>query len=200
VEDYYDTHEREFDDGTADLDMSALYGPFLKHVRAGGRILDAGCGGGRDSKNFIAMGFAVTAFDASDAMCRLASRRAGIHVQRLRFQDVAWQNQFDGIWACASLLHVPEAELPTVLRRLAIALAPGGALFASFKRGLGERLAADGRRFTDQTSDSVAALINGHTGLKLVRVWETADVRPDRADQHWVNLIAMDIRPLSPMP
>jgi hypothetical protein len=94
------------------------------------------------------MGYGVTAFEASPPPARLASVHCGLPVEVRRFQEVEWHDRFDGIRACASLLHVPMAELPAVLRRLGRALKPERVLYASFKYGSGEREHGE-RRFTD---------------------------------------------------
>jgi 2-polyprenyl-3-methyl-5-hydroxy-6-metoxy-1,4-benzoquinol methylase len=62
--DYYDDHADQFVRGTLAVDMAELYKPFLEHVPAGGRILDAGCGSGRDTRAFLAQGYEVVAMDA----------------------------------------------------------------------------------------------------------------------------------------
>jgi 2-polyprenyl-3-methyl-5-hydroxy-6-metoxy-1,4-benzoquinol methylase len=113
---------------TSDLDLSALYDRFLRNIRPESRILDAGCGVGRDTLAFARRGYDVVAFDAAEEMVKLAQSRAVGHaaVHLFRFEDVEWRGEFDGIWACASLLHVPEASFPTVAARLAGALRPGG--------------------------------------------------------------------------
>jgi hypothetical protein len=84
----------------------------------------------------------------------------------MRFVDVGWREEFDGIWACASLLHTPAADFPGVAARLAAALRIGGAWYMSFKLGHGERVAG-GRRFTDRTEDTLRSALAG-TGVELV--------------------------------
>ena len=91
---------------------------FLIHVPAGGDILDAGCGSGRDALAFHRAGYRVTAFDASPEMCRMARQYTDLPVIQMTFQEMTWRSAFDGIWACASLLHVPQVELPDVLGTL----------------------------------------------------------------------------------
>jgi 2-polyprenyl-3-methyl-5-hydroxy-6-metoxy-1,4-benzoquinol methylase len=117
---YYDRYAASFAAQTAGLDLEPLYQRFLRHVRPGGRILDAGCGPGRDALAFAERGHEVVAFDASAAMILLASERVGHRavVHLMRFQELNWQNEFDGIWACASLLHVPQTSLTGVATRL----------------------------------------------------------------------------------
>src|SRR4051812_18011344 len=104
--DRYDRRAALFAAQTAELDMRALYERFLKHVQPGGRILDAGCGIGRDAVAFAQRRFSVTAIDASAAMVRTAMASAGpqVTVKQMRFEDIDWHDEFDGIWACASLL------------------------------------------------------------------------------------------------
>lgn len=182
---YYQTNAQTFFDGTVNVDMSSLYETFTRHLAPGARVLDAGCGSGRDAKAFQEMGYQVEAFDASPAMVELAREHAGLPVQLMTFADVDWKEEFDGIWCCASLLHVPAVELPGVMQRLADALKPGGVWYVSFKYGDGER-EVDGRRFTDLDEVGLKALIGGVVGIEVSEIWVTRDRRPGR-DESWVN-------------
>jgi SAM-dependent methyltransferase len=187
--DYYAARADEFVRETLAVDMTPLYEPFLALVRPGGRVLDAGCGSGRDARAFLRRGYAVTAFDASPELARLASGVVGQPVGVLRFQDVAYEEAFDGVWACASLLHLPRAGVRDAVGRLVKALVPGGVLYVSFKRGAGEG-ERGGRHFTDYTADGLRTELNGCAGLAVVGVWESADVRPGREAEGWVNALA----------
>jgi SAM-dependent methyltransferase len=168
--------------------MTPLYGRFLPMLPDEAAILDAGCGSGRDSLCFARLGLRVTAFDASPSLVSLAARHLGQPVQCLRFQYVNWHNQFDGIWACASLLHVPAAELPGVMRRLRNALRPRGILYASCKYGKGER-EHRGRRFTDLDKPGLAALLEQARGLAERDNWITSDLRPGRESERWLHTL-----------
>ena len=168
--------------------MTPLYRRFLPLLPDQAHILDAGCGSGRDASAFAKLGHSVTAFDASPALIALAETHLGQPVQCLRFQDITWQEQFDGIWACASLLHVPAAELPDVMQRLCKALKPGGILYASFKYGSGER-EHHGRRFTDLDEPGLAALLRCVPDLKPMESWTTGDLRPGREAERWLNTV-----------
>lgn len=95
------------------------------------------------------------------------------------------KDEFDGIWCCASLLHVPAAELPDVMRRLADALKPGGVWYVSFKYGDGER-EVDGRRFTDMDEVRLRRLVRVVAETEVIEVWITRDKRPLR-DEIWLN-------------
>ncbi len=122
-------------------------------------------------------------------MASLAERYLGRTVAQMRFQDVAWEGEFDGIWACASLLHVPKDELPQVFEKLERALKPGGALYASFKLGRGERQdTATGRHFTDLTESELAELVERSPTLEALTLWVNPDDRPGY-DLKWLNVL-----------
>lgn len=185
---YYTENAQAFFADTVAVSMDSLYARFLPHIPPGGYILDAGCGSGRDTLAFLQKGYHVTAFDASSTLAALAERHTGQPVQVLRFQDLAWRREFDGIWACASLLHVPAADLPEALGRLALALRLGGVLYASFKYGRGER-EHGGRRFTDIDEAGLRALLAQVPGLTELETWVTEDLRPGRAAERWLNTL-----------
>jgi SAM-dependent methyltransferase len=185
---YYDAAAEPFFATTVDVDMSSLYEPFLRELAGGAAILDAGCGSGRDARIFNERGYAVTAMEPSPALATLAEAYCGLLVEPRRFQDIDWRERFDGIWACASLLHVPLAELPEVLQRLAHALRPCGVLYVSFKYGRGER-EQGGRRFTDLDEAGLDKLLRLVPTLAVVETWTTADRRPDREGERWLNAL-----------
>lgn len=185
---YYNQNAGQYRQSTFDVDMRSLYGPFLQAVRPGGHILDAGCGPGRDALHFLRQGYTVSAFDASDRMAALASQVTGLPVQTARFEDLDAAECYDAVWACASLLHVPAAALDDVLERLTRALKPGGVLYISFKYGSGEEI-RDGRRFNHQTEASLTARLGSHPRLQITRLWQSADVRPERSHECWLNAL-----------
>lgn len=185
--DYYSQHAETFFSGTVDVDMASLYQPFVAELPAQGRVLDAGCGSGRDSRAFAGLGYDVDAFDASPEMVAMASQHSGLAVRQMRFAEVEAISRYDGIWCCASLLHVPSAELPDAMHRLARALKPGGIWYVSFKYGEGER-AKEGRRFTDLNETGLTALVEPLADVQIARMWITEDKRPDR-DEIWLNAL-----------
>lgn len=184
---YYQHHADDFFNSTVNVDMRSLYTPFLERIPKGGRILDAGCGSGRDSKAFLQQGYRVEAFDATAEMAKLASQHTGLSVKQMTFSDVDTVNRYNGIWCCASLLHVSAAELPDAMAKLARALKPGGIWYVSFKYGDGERV-KDGRRFTDLNEQGLNTLLAGLAGIALVGHWITEDKRPDRSEM-WLNAL-----------
>jgi SAM-dependent methyltransferase len=185
---YYEENAGAFEARTRDVEMAALYEPFLALVPAGGRILDAGCGPGRDALAFANAGHQVVACDASAAMVALASARLGAPALQLTFDQIEFDSEFDGIWCCASLLHVPRAEMPDILGRLHRALKPEGVLYASFKRGEVEEF-REGRWFNDYTEEGLGELFVQVGGWEVLRLWSSVDMRCDR-DVRWTNLRA----------
>ncbi len=184
---YYNKNADSFFVGSVAADMSDVQSRFLSYVPTGGRILDAGCGSGRDSRAFLDAGYNVVSFDASEEMCRRASEYIGKSVLNMRFEDVAYEAEFDGIWACASLLHVPVENLPEVLKKMRRALKPGGVLYASFKYGESTVFRGE-RQFSDFTEVSIVPLFE-QAGFEIVSNIVGSDSRSGREDEKWVNVI-----------
>lgn len=185
---YYDDNAASFIAGTQNVDMSLWRDKFESYISAGGSILDAGCGSGRDSRAFLQQGYKVTAFDASSEMCRATAELTGLDVKQMKFQDVAYSAEFDGIWACASLLHVSYDELPDVMKRLMRALKPGGTIYVSFKYGEGTMTKGD-RTFSNFTELTVKEMLE-NAGLEVIEYGISGDVRDGRSDEKWINVIA----------
>lgn len=151
-------------------------------------ILDFGCGSGRDTKAFLEQGFQVDALDGSAELCKLASQYTGIPVQQMLFQDFRVQKKYHGIWACASLLHLDWQGLILVLRQLAEALKPPGILYMSFKYGIFAGM-RNGRYFQDLTEKTFMQVLAEADCFLLREQWISSDVRPERADERWLNVI-----------
>ena len=189
---YYEENAENFVSGTIHADMNEARHRFLKLLPQGARILDFGCGSGRDTKAFLEQGYKVDAVDGSWELCRQASEYTGIPVRQMLFQDLDIYNYYDGIWACASILHLSRMELADVLRRITSALKPDGILYASFKYGSFEGM-RNGRYFTDFTETSLTKLWTGIESLPIIDTWVTKDVRPGREEERWINLLARRI-------
>ena len=185
---WYRKNAETFIAGTENADMTALYRRFLDLVPAGGHIMDLGCGAGSAALYFTRMGYKVLAVDGCRELCEHTRRRAGCRVRQLRFEELDYTDAFDGIWACASLLHVPKAGLPGVLRLVRRAMKKGGVFYASFKYGDTER-DKNGRFFSDFTEASLRALLDEAGGLPVRDLWLAEDVRPDRAGERWINVL-----------
>lgn len=183
--DFYQQNAEAFFNSTVNVDMTSLYEPFAAGLPPQGWVLDAGCGSGRDSRAFKERGFEVEAFDASAEMAALATAYSGVSVRQMAFSELHETARYDGIWCCASLLHLPRHALPDAMRRLAAALHPGGVWYLSFKYGSGERTVA-GRHFTDLDEEGLAGLVMQMPGIVIQSVWQTQDRRPGR-DEVWLN-------------
>lgn len=189
---YYDTNSQEFFDNTFDVDMTLIYSSFENYLDKNATILDAGCGSGRDSKYFLSQGYNVLAIDASKEMVKCASDLTGIKVEQQLFQDISYHSEFDGIWSCASLLHVPKKDIHTVFNKFIQALKLDGIWYMSFKYGEYERTKGN-RLFNDYTEDSLSNLVNQYKQLEIVELWLTDDRRPDRDDK-WINALVKKIK------
>ncbi|TGN41183.1 DUF3427 domain-containing protein [Marinobacter confluentis] len=184
---YYDSNANAFVDSTFEVSMDELYQEFLPQVIDGGHILDAGCGSGRDALFFAQCGYRVSAFDGSKAVANLARQKTGLKVQHRSFEDINESNTYDAVWACASLLHLPAADVPGAISRLWKALKPDGLLYVSFKVGSGERV-DKGRHFTDANELIAKEWVEGLPETEACRMWRTDDQRPERKEQ-WLNIL-----------
>ncbi|MEX6457641.1 class I SAM-dependent methyltransferase [Moraxella osloensis] len=195
--DYYQRNAKEFFSQTINVDMQNVYQPFLEylpkpHLSNQQKILDVGCGSGRDSVFFANQGFEVVAIDGSKSLIELAQQTdTRIDWQCLRFDEIAkqsWQNQFTGIWACVSLLHVPFDDLPKILNDLLSCLRPTGILYASFKYGDNER-EKDGRFFCNMNEQRWQLIGEQLDSAKALKLWQTVDNRMDKRDIWWNVLL-----------
>lgn len=185
--DYYNKNSETFMQSTISADLKDMQNKFLNELN-GNKILDFGCGSGRDTKCFIEAGYDVDAIDGSIELCKSASTYTGIQVKHMLFQDLDKENYYDGIWACSSILHLPKSELKDVLSKMNRALKDDGIIYTSFKYGdfEGER---NGRFFTDFTLDIFKNFIKDVDNLMIKEYWITTDVRPGREEEKWLNLL-----------
>ena len=186
---YYNKYAAKVYEDTVDVDMSEIMEAFLKLLEEGDTILDLGCGSGRDSLTMYEMWFDVTPLDASEEMCKLAEIHTGLDVLQMFYEDMEFEDVFDGIWACGALVHVPKNEMPEILGRIHDALCSRGVLYMSVRKGEFEGFRGE-RYFTDYTMDSLISMIS-KTGLfDIIKTWETDDVRSSHSDRVWINLLA----------
>jgi SAM-dependent methyltransferase len=184
---YYNQNATEFFNTTFNVDMESLYQAFLQYLPQDAFILDLGCGSGRDTLAFKRKGYQVEALDYSKELVLLASQQTGQQVRLESFYDFSDQSRFDGIWACASLLHCERHRLDEVIGRMITALKSNGVLYMSFKYGDGDRK-KDGRNFTDLNEQQAQELLEQLPNVELLKQWITVDKRPDRNEQ-WLNVL-----------
>jgi SAM-dependent methyltransferase len=108
---YYNENASSFIEGTQNTSMFEILEEFIQYIQSKGRVLDLGCGSGRDSKYLLEHGFLVDAMDGSKELCQEATHFTGIQVKQMDFLDINELQTYDGIWACASILHLPYHNL-----------------------------------------------------------------------------------------
>ena len=185
--DYYNRNAARYFNETVHADVSEIRDRFTQMLPPGGTILDLGCGSGRDSKAFIEQGFRVVAVDGSEELCKLAEEYIQQPVVCSDFLDYKPEETFDGIWACASLLHLTEEECHIVVDRLSKNLKPGGCFYMSFKMGEfeGER---DGRFYRDVSLEDVHEIFQLHKNTNIINCFVSAD---SWRMFLWINLIML---------
>ena len=185
---YYNVNAEKFVESTLSVDFSQVQCEFLNLLMPESYILDFGCGSGRDTKYFLEHGFRVDAVDGSAELCRIASEFTGIQVHQMLFQELQEKEKYDGIWACASVLHVSKIELADILQKMCNAVKADGIIYTSFKYGNfeGER---NGRFFSDFTEKSFCEFVKNIHELSIEKMWITGDVRDGREDERWLNII-----------
>lgn len=119
---YYNKYTKSFIQTTKSVDFTNIQNKFLSYLPSGAFILDFGCGSGRDTKYFLKRNYNVTAIDGSEEICKEASKYTGIKVKQMLFEELNDQNIYDGIWACASILHLSKNDLFLVFHKMNKAL------------------------------------------------------------------------------
>lgn len=183
---YYNTYADEYCAATRNVDMSVLYAEFEKYLKPGCKILDLGCGSGRDSKYFYDKGYEVVAADPSTEMCKKTRELVPIDVLELRAEDLEFENEFDAIWACASLLHVNREDMPITLEKIMICLKRKGVLYASWKNGTGSFVEFN-RTFTNYFECEIEELVFQCKYSKIKKIWTTTDTT--KRNIIWINSI-----------
>ena len=191
---YYDENAVEFACQTVSIDMHDLYELFINQLpqRDTQCILDVGCGSGRDANYFAKQGYEVTAIDASAELIQwaeqhhMSSRITWVHLDFSSIEKQAWENKFTGIWACASLLHVPFLELPFIINSLLDTLTDYGVMYVSFKYGKGERVDEE-RFFCDMNESRWTTIVAKIPQVIEYKIWLSADKRSS-IENNWFNI------------
>lgn len=184
---YYNRHADEYIQKSINADMSSLRMAFQWMIPDRGNILDCGCGSGRDTLAFLKAGYNVLPVDGSIEMCKATESLTGIPAKCMLFSEINFENQFDGIWACASLLHAEKSEIPSLLRKLNRATRDQGILYMSFKYGAFNDNRNE-RHYTDLSAEDVSWLCTEETGWELIQVESTGDTLG--RETTWLNIFA----------
>ena len=162
---------------------------FLAALSPGARVLELGCGNGLDAAQMLALGFDVDATDGTPELVTEAQKRIGERARVMRFEALDSEADYDGIWACASLLHVPAATLPDILARIHRALRPGGVFVASFKAGTGEGRDSMGRYYNYPSAQDLEAAYR-HAGWTALFLETTMGSGYDAKPAQWLWMTA----------
>lgn len=182
---YYEKNSREYSLSTGPYLVTDALDEFLSYIKKGGRILDCGCGSGRDSRYFLSLGYTVDMIDISEGMCRIAGEYTGIKPVCMDYMDLRPSVLYCGIWAQASLLHERRENLEKAFSVLSSSLEDDGVLYASFRYGNKERREGE-RWYTDMDEESLPGLLPWE--MKIVKMWQSSDVRP-LFSYRWFNVI-----------
>ena len=189
---YYSKKAEEFASDTQDVVFTELQDKFLEQLKTNAKILDLGCGSGRDSKYFIDKGYSIVALDGCKELCEIAKKYIGQNVIHSTFEDFKTEEKFDGIWACASLLHLQTEKLPFIIEKYANKLNKNGCFYLSFKYGDFSGL-KNGRYFTYLTEETFKQIIANIEKLKITSLSITGDVREGRENEKWLNVFLKKI-------
>lgn len=190
---YYNQYASIYFENTVNLDVSHLIEPFTSYLEEGASILDLGCGSGRDSLTFLNMGYDVTALDGSEEMCSLAGIHTDLDVLHMQFEDLDFEEVFDGIWACASLVHLEKEEFPHILKKISRALQPGGILYISLHKGNFEGF-INQRYFAEYSKKELRNIIDTFDEFQIKELWTTDDARGKSDNKQWLNLLVQKSR------
>lgn len=186
---FYEDHAVDYFSWTIGAQTQFILDRFLSHLPAKASILDAGCGSGRDLKYFLSRGHIALGIDASAALVQMAAEYSGAPCEVARIESISHEERFDGIWACASLLHFPRDAFRPALRCLNRALKRGGTLFMAVQEGQGEAILPDGRLYVYYSEDDIRMSLDA-AGLAVDEVWTTRNSAEAAHQPVWINVIA----------
>jgi SAM-dependent methyltransferase len=155
-----------------------------------GLVLEIGCGGGQDAQAMLGLGLKVAPTDASPEMARQAQTRLGMPVRVMLAEDLAEVAAFDGVWASASLLHIPRDGLMNVLRRIHRALKPSGVFYASYKAGCEEGRDRLGRYYNYPSQSWLLRTYEGAAHWSALTVETSSGGGYDGLAATWLHVIA----------
>ena len=184
---YYTENALDFTNNTQNIEFSFLQNLFLSFIPKKGKILDLGCGAGRDSKYFKQKGHVVVAVDGCPELCDIARKHIEQEVICQTFDSFIPNDYFDGIWACSSLLHLKYEDIKQTIKKYADFLNKNGCFYMSFKYGTFSGM-RNGRYFTDLTEEIFKKILQTIPTLELKDLRITSDIRPNRQEEKWLNV------------
>lgn len=185
--DWYSSNAAAFCERTFAIDMDHVHRRFLRYMPLRGRILDVGCGSGRDSRRFVELGYSVDARDRSQEIAEEARRLTGLTVRVEDVLQLEDRDSFDGVWACAMLIHLRDHEFDEAIFRLTRALRLGGVLYISLKQSE-RRNPSDARDFHLWIPEEASRRIHSFGRLQPLEAWSTEEGPPK--ETRWINLIS----------
>ena len=185
---YYEINAKRYAKETFPADMSEQYKRFLPLLREYARILDVGSGSGRDACYFQKKGYQVTALEPSKNLCREIRKVFSGEIVCSDIQSYQPDQRYDGIWACASFLHLQEKEVLSFFEKINLYLNEKGIVYLSGKNRITIGKAADGRYFLEFTEQLVGKILAVNDRMKLEELWYTEDVS-GRKGFRWMNVV-----------
>lgn len=188
--DYYNRFAKEYYEKTVSATMEGQLKQFTELLPVGGAVLDLGCGSGRDSLFLVEEGFDVTSLDGAKKMCELAQIHVGHEVLNLTYDQLDFNEVFDGIWACASLVHEEPDKLPVTLQRVFDCLKSEGVMYMSFRHGdfIGFNSDINFYAYTEATFGNILEQCIGKQNIEMIDVFITKDTREEFLDNEWINI------------
>lgn len=183
---YYNDNYKDIYKSSKNIDLSSLYLEFEKYLEYGDKILDLGCGIGRDIEYFK-KNYEVEGVDASKKLVEIARKNTGVKIYNLTYEKMEFKDSYDGIWALASLVHMGEEKIIETIRKVSKSLNKQGVFYMSFKHGdfkgyIGERY------FTYMNEDKINNMFIQIPEVEVIKIFYTGD-KMDRKDTEWINII-----------
>ena len=185
---YYESNAEHYAAETFSADMSEQYQRFLPLLKKGAKILDVGSGSGRDACYFQKHGYQVTALEPSKNLCREIRKVFSGEIICSDIQNYRPKERYDGIWACASLIHLQEEEILRFFEKIDLYLNDNGVVYVSGKNGISTGEVEDGRFFLEFTERLVEKILTVNEQLKPEQLWYTEDVSGRRGFR-WLNVV-----------
>ncbi len=185
---YYESNAERYAAETFFADMSEQYQRFRLLLKKGAKILDVGSGSGRDACYFQKQGYQVTALEPSKNLCREIRKVFSGEIVCSNIQNYRPTERYDGIWACASLIHLQEEEVLQFFEKIDQYLDDNGIIYISGKNGISTGEVEEGRFFLEFTEQLVEKILTVNKKLKLEQLWYTEDAS-GRKGFWWMNVI-----------